>query len=215
MLIDQKPQGFKFQQRDYNRFAMDQRTFHGNILPKDIAQALLADLNQGNLRAQVLGDEDHMTVQIATAQRPRSGGQTALAVDIQKIPDGVSVQIGQQQWLGVAADLGETALAALINPWSLVNRLGNIAQDVQSLQLNDRVWEVINQVLRSTGASLQLSERLSRLTCEYCGTANPVGEPDCIACGAPLGKIQPKTCSKCGFVLTPGEKFCPNCGQST
>lgn len=192
---------------------MEQRVFHGNITPADVAQALLAEFNQGNLRAQVLGESGHLSVQIATSQWSRSGGQTALAVNIQKIEDGVTVQIGQQQWMGVAASLGQSAIAALMNPLNLLGRLDDIAQDIQNLQLNEKVWEIIAREVRAKGASHQLSERLSRLTCEYCGAANPVGEPSCVACGAPLGAVQPKTCAKCGYVLTHEEKFCPNCGQ--
>lgn len=192
---------------------MEQRVFHGNITPADVAQALLAEFNQGNLRAQVLGESGHLTVQIATSQWSRSGGQTALAVNIQKIEDGVTVQIGQQQWMGVAASLGQSAIAALMNPLNLLGRLDDIAQDIQNLQLNEKVWEIIAREVRAKGASHQLSERLSRLTCEYCGAANPVGEPSCVACGAPLGNMQPSTCTQCGYVLTKGEKFCPNCGE--
>jgi len=192
---------------------MEQRVFHGNITPADVAQALLAEFNQGNLRAQVLGESSHLTVQIATSQWSRSGGQTALAVEIQKIEDGVTVQIGQQQWMGVAASLGQSAIAALMNPLNLLGRLDDIAQDIQNLQLNEKVWATIAREVQAKGASHQLSERLSRLTCEYCGAANPVGEATCAACGAPLGAVQPRTCAKCGYVLTYGEKFCPNCGQ--
>ena len=192
---------------------MEQRVFHGNITPADVAQALLAEFNQGNLRAQILGESSHLTVQIATSQWSRSGGQTALAVDIQMIEDGVTVQIGQQQWMGVAASLGQSAIAALMNPLNLLGRLDDIAQDIQNLQLNEKVWATIAREVQAKGASHQLSERLSRLTCEYCGAANPVGEASCVACGAPLGAVQPTTCGKCGYVLTHGERFCPNCGQ--
>ncbi|MBU2611369.1 MAG: zinc ribbon domain-containing protein, partial [Chloroflexi bacterium] len=186
---------------------------HGNITPADVTQALLAEFNQGNLRAQILGESNNLTIQIATSQFSRSGGQTALAVNIQKFADGVTVQIGQQQWMGVAASLGQTAIAALMNPMNLLGRLDDIAQDIQNLQLNEKVWEIIAREVRAKGASHQLSERLSRLTCEYCGAANPVGEASCVACGAPLGAVQPTTCGKCGYVLTHGERFCPNCGQ--
>jgi RNA polymerase subunit RPABC4/transcription elongation factor Spt4 len=192
---------------------MEQLVFHGNITPTDVAQALLAEFNQGNLRAQILGESDHLTVQIATSQFSRSGGQTALAVDIQKIEDGVMVQLGQQQWMGLAASLGQTAISALLNPLNLLGRLDDIAQDVQNLQLHARIWEVASRAAQAKGASHQLSERLSRLTCTYCGAANPVGEATCAACGAPMGDVQPRTCGKCGYVLTHGEKFCPNCGQ--
>lgn len=192
---------------------MDQRIFHGNLQPADIAQSLLAEFNRGNLRAQILGQSDNLAVQIGTQPNVASGGRTALTVTIQKAPDGVLIQLGQQEWLGTAASLGWTTMAALMNPWNLLNRLDDIAQDVENLQLSERVWQVIDQAARAAGASHQLSERLSRLACEYCGTANPVGEGSCIACGAPLGKSQPGTCPNCGFVVKSDEVKCPNCGQ--
>lgn len=192
---------------------MDRRIFHGSITPADVAQALLAEFNQGNLRTQVLGDEQNLTVQIASSQMSRSGGKTALAVNIQPHEDGILVQVGEQQWLGVAASLGQTAIATLMNPWNLINRLDDIAQDVSNLQLTDKIWQIVAAVVRTKGASQELSERLKRVACEFCGSANPVGEASCLACGAPLGKVQPRTCPDCGFVLKGEEKFCPNCGK--
>jgi len=192
---------------------MDKRIFHGNISPSDVAQALEAEFNQGNTQTHLLGDSNNLTVQIASSQWSHSGGKTALTVNIQKIEDGIMLELGEQQWLGVAASLGQTAIAALINPMNLLGRLDDIAQDVSNLQINDKVWQVVARVASEAGASQQLSERLSRITCDYCGAANPVGEATCLACGAPLGKQQPKTCSKCGYVLAHVEKFCPNCGQ--
>lgn len=192
---------------------MERRIYHGTIIPADVAQALVAEFNQGNLRAQVLGSGDNLTVQVASAQFAQSGGKTALAINLQKHEDGVLVQVGEQQWLGVAASLGQTAIATLMNPLNLLGRLDDIAQDVTSLQLTDKVWQVVAGAVRARGASVEISERLSRLTCEYCGVANPVGEGTCLACGAPLGKSQPKACKACGFVLKSEEKFCPNCGR--
>jgi len=192
---------------------MDQRIFHGNLKPADVAQALLAEFNRGNLRAQILGQSDNLAVQIGTRPGASSGGQTALTVTVQKAPDGVLIQVGEQEWFSVAASLGWTAFAALRNPFNLINRLDDIAQDVENLQLNEHIWQVITQAAQAAGASHELSERLSRLTCEYCGIANPVGEGACIACGAPMGKSQPGTCSNCGFVVKPNEARCPNCGQ--
>jgi hypothetical protein len=192
---------------------MDKRIFHGSITPSDVARALEAEFNQGNTQTHLLGESNNLTVQIASTQWSHAGGKTALTVNLQKVEDGLMVELGQQQWLGVAASLGQTAIATLINPLNLLGRLDDIAQDVSNLQMNDKVWEVISRVAGEAGASQQLSERLSRITCEYCGAANPVGEATCLACGAPLGKEQPRTCSKCGFVLLHDEKFCPNCGQ--
>ena len=180
----------------------------------DVARELQAEFNQGNTQTQVLGQTDNLTVQVASSQWARSGGKTAMTINIQTVEDGIMVEVGEQQWLGVAASLGQTAIAALINPLNLLGRLDDIAQDVSNLQMTDRFWQAVTLIAGAAGASQQLSERLSRLTCEYCGVANPVGEGACVACGAPLGKEQPKACAKCGFVLEHAERFCPNCGQA-
>ena len=192
---------------------MNQKIYHGEITPSDVSHALLANFNRGNYRVQQVGDNDTISVQIATINQPLSGGQTALTIRLQKIPDGVSITIGQQAWFGVAASLGTTALAALRNPFSLLGRLDDLAQDIESLQLNERVIAVIDNLACSKGADFEFSERLRRMTCSYCATANPVGQPRCLACGAPLGEEQPFTCIHCGFILEKAEQFCPNCNK--
>jgi len=192
---------------------MERRIFHGILSPTDIAQALLAEFNRGNLRAQVLGKSDNLVVQVGTRPGAMSGGQTALTVTIQKVEDGIMVELGQQAWLGVAASLGRTAFSLFRNPFSLIGRLDDLAQDIESMQLSENIWQVIARTAASAGASHQLSDRLSRLTCEFCGSANPVGEPACIACGAPLGDSHPASCKNCGFVILKNENICPNCGQ--
>lgn len=193
---------------------MEQRIYHGDLTPNDLARALLGRFNRGNLRAQQLGNGDQVVVQIATRLGATSGGETAISITLQKVEDGVSVLVGKQAWLGVAASLGKTALAAMRNPFSLLGRLDDLAQDIENLQISQQVWEVIEEVARSRGTAFELSERLRRLVCAYCNTANPVGEPNCIACGAPLGGVQPNTCRYCGFVIQRGEKVCPNCQRA-
>jgi hypothetical protein len=192
---------------------MNQRIYHGNLNPTDLTNALVGHFHRGSWRVQQFGDSSKSVVQIATYNRAISGGQTALSVVIQKVEDGVSVQIGEQAWLGVAASLGVSAISVLRNPLALLHRLDDIAQDIENLQLSDEVWKVIDRSARALGANQQLSERLRRVVCAYCDTANPVGEPHCIACGAPLGSVQPATCAVCGFVVYRGEKVCPNCGN--
>ncbi|MCJ7624569.1 MAG: zinc ribbon domain-containing protein [Anaerolineaceae bacterium] len=193
---------------------MDQRVYHGNINPNDIAEGLIAQFNRGNLRAQQIGKGEQVIVQIATRERPSSGGQTALSITIRVVDDGIIVQIGKQNWLGVAASLGSTALRAIHNPLSLLSRLDDLAQDIEYLQITDEVWDVIEGVARSIGAGKSISDRFRRMVCKYCETANPVGTSSCIACGAPLGSVQPSTCLKCGFVITASDKTCPNCGNN-
>ncbi len=192
---------------------METRIYHGKLLPADLARNLMAQFNRGNLMVQQIGEGDQIAVQIASRSQARSGGQTALSVTMQKVADGVAVQVGQQAWMGVAASLGFSALAALMNPWNLLGRLDDIAQDIESLQLSEEVWKSIDSNARALGSGYELSDRLKRVVCAYCGVANPVGEGSCVACGAPLGLVQPTTCRNCGFVITGEDKYCPNCGK--
>jgi len=192
---------------------METRIYHGKMSPADLANALMAYFNRGNMMVQQIGEGSNLAVQIASRAQAASGGQTALSVTLQSVADGVNVQVGQQAWAGVAASLGFSALAALINPWNLLGRLDDIAQDIESLQLSEEVWKVIDSTAKSLGSGYELSDRLKRIVCEYCQVANPVGESTCIACGAPLGGVQPVTCKSCGYVVNSSEKFCPNCGK--
>jgi hypothetical protein len=192
---------------------MDRRIFHGNIKPNDLAHALMAEFNRGNLQAQVVGTREKMAVQIATRMGSMSGGQTAMTISLQTVEDGIMVEVGQQAWLGVAASLGQTAWTAIRNPFSLLSRLDDIAQDIESMQLSEKVWRIIDSAMAAAGASHELSDRLSRITCEFCGTANPIGEGNCISCGAPMGDAHPIACSNCGFAITTDDAICPNCSQ--
>lgn len=171
----------------------------------------MAEFNRGNLQAQTVGQANKLAVQITTRIGAQSGGQTAMTVSIQKVEDGIMVEIGQQAWFGVAASLGHTAISALRNPFSLLGRLDDLAQDIENMQLQEKVWRTIDRAATALGASHELSERLQRVICLYCDTANPLGEGSCIACGAPLGEIHPTTCPNCGYAVTKEETTCPNC----
>ncbi|MFP3855231.1 MAG: zinc ribbon domain-containing protein [Anaerolineales bacterium] len=192
---------------------MEQRVYHGPIHPPSFAQALVAEFDRTNYRVQQLGELDHLVVQIARPDISISGGHTSITVHLIENEDGVLVRLGQQAWLGVAASLGFTALTALRNPFSLLGRLDDLAQDISSLQLTERIWDTMDTTAASMGASLELSEALRRLACPYCDTSNQVGVPSCVACGAPLGKSQPIACPRCGFVSTAEVQICAQCGQ--
>ncbi len=193
---------------------MDQRTFHGEIDPDDVAEALVAAFNQGNLRAQKVGTGSKIMVQIAKRAGAASGGNVAVTLSIQRHEDGVTVTIGQEEWLGVAASLGKSAFSALRNPLSLLGNLDDIAQDIASLQLKERIWQSVEKFAVAARATKTLSERLQTVTCPYCQAANKVGAADCENCGAPLGEVQPIACAKCGNVMPPRSKFCANCGTA-
>ncbi len=193
---------------------MERRFFHGNITPVDLAQNLVAEFNQGNLRAQTLGGSDKLIVQVATRPGSMSGGQTAITVTLEKVEDGVMVELGEQAWLSVAASLGASALTALRNPFHLLGRLDDIAQDIENLQLSERIWRNLIASAQTLEATHRFSDRLSRIVCEYCLTANPISGSACIACGAPLGPAHPLACPNCGYAVRTSEQTCPNCGQA-
>ena len=190
---------------------MTTRIYHGNLDPKLIADYLSAAFNRGNLKVNQFGDDDNVAVQIATNNNRKAGGDTAMTATISKVADGLSINLSKQNWFGVAASLGITALSALRNPFSLLNRLNHIAQDVDSLTLEDQIWQIIDKAAKQHGTGQKLTARLSRTVCPYCITANEIAASRCIACGAPLGEVQPHTCSNCGFVIEHNESKCPNC----
>jgi hypothetical protein len=190
---------------------MDQRIFHGDFSAQTLAGCLISFFDRGNLKVQVIGEDPTVNVQIATKDFAASGGKTALSVLLQNVEDGVAVKIGQQTWLGIAASMGFTALLAMRNPFNLLTRIDDLAQDIENLQLTEEVWKTLEENAIILGTGFELSARLKRYICEYCNVANPPGEPSCIACGAPLGNIQPITCKNCGFILLRSESICPNC----
>ena len=192
---------------------MDKKAFHGDFTPNDLASILLLHFNRKNLEVHKIGSKDTVAVQIRSRRNAPSGGQTAVGITFQKFEDGVLASIGEQQWLGIAASLGFSALAAIKNPLNLLHRIDDIAQDLEYLNLTNEIWQVLSTNVNTIGGGLQLSKRLERVVCEYCLSANSVGAPNCTSCGAPLGYAQPRTCPLCGFVLIKGEKQCPNCRQ--
>lgn len=191
---------------------MTTKIYHGNITAENLTKAIVTRFNTNELSTRYTNSEDQYFVQIASRRDAQSGGKTSIGLVIQQLDDGVAVKIGKQDWLGIAASLGLSALSLRLNPLNLIGRLDDIAQDIENLSLDDRLWDVVDDVAATMGASQELSERLRRLACEYCDTANPVGEPRCLACGAPLGDSQPRTCQKCGFVARPEDIACTNCG---
>jgi hypothetical protein len=189
------------------------RIYHGNIKAVDLARALKSEFHRGNFMVQTFGKPNKIVLQITTQRALRSGGQTALTVNLNDVDDGVMVSVDKQKWLGVAASMGVTAISTVLNPLNLLSRLDDLAQDIESLQIVDNVWSVIDNRARLAGAGTLLSEKIRRVTCEFCGTAVKTGESHCIACGAPLGEVQPTTCRFCGFVTSAADRYqyCPNC----
>jgi hypothetical protein len=75
---------------------MEPRIFHGNFSPSDFARTLLGEFNHGNRRAQQIGSNQEVIVQIASSDQPSAGGATALTITLRTVEDGVAIQIGKQ-----------------------------------------------------------------------------------------------------------------------
>ena len=190
---------------------MEQRTFHGDLKPDELANLLMAQFNQGSFAAQRYNQGDRVMVQVGTRDN-RGRVENALTVTIGKTPDGASVSVGEQQWLGAAADLAQAGLGALFNPLSLLSNLGEIASDVSSFSLPQQIWQTVDKYSKSVGAGLGGDPARLAVACPYCGVANSPGAPTCAGCGAPLGEAQPVYCPECGQVEPHGSKFCARCG---
>lgn len=192
---------------------MEQRTYRGPITARGLAQALMMRFNAGHLIAQSAGTDEHMIVQIAA--RERDWGDRArpvLTISIVQHEQAVDVTIGEQQWLGPAADLLQAGVKGWLSPLSLISEISEIAEDIQTLQLPQQVWETIEQYARSAGARLGLAEEDQIVACPFCGIGNPVGVGQCKSCGGSLASVQPKACPKCGQLSPRTAVFCSRCG---
>jgi len=192
---------------------MQRRTYRGPITARGLANALVTRFNTGHLLAQASGSDDHMIVQIV-AREMDWGGQTraALTVGIIQHEDAVEVSVGEQQWLGPAADLVQAGLRGWFRPFSLLAEIANIADDVQTLSLPTEVWQAVDHYVESIGAQLGLAEEDRLVACPFCGVGNPVGAGKCSACGGSLASVQPLPCPNCGALSPHTALFCARCG---
>ena len=164
--------------------------------------------------AQASGESDHVIVQIAARERDwRGRARSALTVSIVESKDAVEVSLGEHQWLGPAADIVEAGLRGWFRPLSLLGEIADIADDIQTLQLPQQVWEAVEHYVESVGAKLGLAEEERMVACPFCGVGNPVGEGQCSACSASLASVQPKACPQCGKLSSASATFCSRCGS--
>jgi len=192
----------------------DIRTYWGGISAQSLARSLVEHFNTPDTRAQMVGDPSRILVQIGNRPREFGDPTTALTVGIVQDEESITVTMGQQKWIGIAADLAKTGIMALINPWYLLNELDDVARNMDWLGLREQVWQAIDGYCQAVGGSLGVPPELRQVVCPYCGVGNPIGQPKCTACAAPLGDYQPTTCPKCGYLLPYTKRFCTRCGAS-
>lgn len=192
--------------------SVEQRAYHGELAPEELARALVVRFNEGETRAHwMAGQAGRAVVQIQNRQHEYGDPSTAVTVHISPTKTGITVSVSEQKILGVAADMAKTGVAAWLNPMRLIGELDDIARNVRWLGLRSEVWKAVDEYCRNHGSSRGAGGILANVICPYCGTPNDIGAQNCKACRAPLAEAQPIVCGRCGFLNEPQAELCVNC----
>jgi ribosomal protein L40E len=192
---------------------MEQRTYHGPIDERALAEALVDEWDREPTVAQALEAEGGVIVQIGQ----RGGGwfedepRQALTLGIEPVADGVRVTMGQQQWYKQG---GQVIVGGLIGffpfffAWPLGGLFGGGDPPIDEA-LPEQIWRSVERFTEQYGAATGPTRRLATVSCPACGVANPEGAAFCSACGT---QLQPARCPNCGATNPPGANFCIRCG---
>ncbi|GAB4482354.1 MAG: hypothetical protein Kow00124_31110 [Anaerolineae bacterium] len=169
---------------------METRTYRWPVTARSLAEALVTQFSQGHFVAQAQHVNDHyFIVHIGTEEIDR-GGRVRNALSISIVEKGEEVHVTlEHNVLGAAGDLLETGLRAMRNPLALAGRIAAAADDLETLQLPDKVWEIIEAL--AANITPRDARRKDIVICPYCSTASPIGVLKCPSCGGPLGDVQP------------------------
>ncbi|RAQ98479.1 zinc ribbon domain-containing protein [Thermogemmatispora tikiterensis] len=205
---------------------MEQRIYHGSLSPDGLADYLVQTFGQNysylgwggsalSTIAQKIGQGDHVLVQIAQA-RPWSGRlRTALGVSISRLPDGISVSVGQSHWL--EGPLTGILWSALFFPPLLIFPL---IRGIGDFSFYQDVWQAIETYCVQAQATRASTSTLHGLYCARCGALNDEAAQHCHLCGSPLAAGPANTssahtlvtCANCHERVV-AARFCGNCGS--
>lgn len=187
------------------------KTYYGKFQVNHFLNFLAATFRDQNLDVNVSNHGKRNVVRFVSSRGAKSGGQFALNLILTEFEGGVRIDIGTPEGLGVAASLGKTALFTLLNPYNLLVRLDDVAQDIENITLDQSLLKEIERYMRTNHLTLKLSSSLSKTVCEYCHSINDYGKSNCVSCGAPMGDTLLKTCPRCGFAMKNKLSRCPQC----
>ena len=192
---------------------VEQRAYHGEINPEDLARTLVLRFNEGETRAHAIkGEAGRAVIQIQNRRVEYGDPNTAVTVQVSPTKTGITVTVSEQKLLGVAADMAKSGVKAWLNPLNLLGELDDIARNVRWMGLRTEIWKAVDEYCQSQGSGRGAAGLLLNIVCPYCGTPNDVGTKTCVACKAPLAEAQPIVCGKCGFLNQPEATLCVNCG---
>lgn len=224
---------------------MNQRVFYGNINPTNLADHLVGVFNQQpgmyynhpHTMAQRVGEGDSVLVQILHSGSWGRNNNT-LGVQIVRVPGGVSVSIGQSNWL----DIDESTLAGMVvgalffPPLLLFPLISGLTHS----SFDQDVWSVIEGYCTWAAGQTRGTEAPRVFHCPYCGAYNQIGAQRCLSCNGwfhysssyPSPEEPPSPSAKTAAVpetqatqepvstvsKTPvspaAEVVCPNCGAT-
>lgn len=135
---------------------MEQRIYRGEVSAEGLADYLVQRFDpQPDMQAQKLGQGESWIVQVARGDKPEDRSH-ALSVAIARTGEGLTVTMGQQQWLtpqlaGYTAMMGLIAL--LVTPWVLFALIWPVTHLIGSTTLPGEVWSAVDTYMASQGAA--------------------------------------------------------------
>jgi hypothetical protein len=170
---------------------MEQRIYHGNINPDDLANYLVGMFNQGpgGTVAQKIGQGDSILVQIGLLSHSGRRIRQSIGLSIARTPVGISVTSGQANWLD-DPHLGGSLIGALFWPPLL---LFPFARGINAYGLYQDIRQAVETFCAQAGARQGETTTAHAVYCQQCGSANQEGARFCQMCGAPLSMTTQQT----------------------
>ena len=164
---------------------MTQYLIQHQATPKDFMEALKFEFDTPNFDVEIKPiSPDHYESRIFTSRNNTSESQTSINITAILTENGLSITASDQEWGQIAASLGTTVVAAIINPINLLGRIDNLAVDVENMQLSERIDKFVHSF--ATTLAERSETQANRSTCKYCRSRNDQTATHCASCGAPL-----------------------------
>lgn len=175
---------------------MEQRVYYGPIDPNTLADYLVGIFQQPTFNhaypvsmAQKINQGERVYVQIMRSGDWIGHEHGALSVQILRIAGGVSVSMGQADWLDLdQTDLAGMFLGALLFPPLLIFPM---LRGLVHSGFSQEVWAAIEAYCVPTPARPAQPHAHQGFYCTYCGAFNHPAASHCHACQAPFNVAPP------------------------